>query len=702
MTPAAESEAVSEAAETDAIEASAALPTGPLLIRVGLASDLTELDLPCCDRRLTLRAGNEVLALSEAVRVSPSSSLRDRAVYRLQVAALKDEQQARGLARQLTESVGQQADAIFDAGTDLYRVRVGRLATRAEAEATRGRLDALGMKGSWVATEGGDLSNPGFEIQRGGETQQVAGRWLEISAPPDVGLPFEGGRYRGQLLIFLNDRGQMNVVNELELEDYLRGVVPKEMGPELYKQIEAIKAQTLAARTYAVRNLSEFADEGFDICSTPRCQVYGGMAVEHPMSDQAISDTRGLVALYDGRPAETLYGATCGGHTENVEVVFPLKHGPYLRGVPCVEAGVARLAGHGTSGSHFPAGLMQHLLPATESKPARALARRLGRLAELADLAVPRDRLRSMQRREVLRYAMSVFDIALDQRLRASLPELESLVAEPPADWRRRDRELASFLAAQQRQAEAENGVVTQAEAEDLLFHLALYLRVVEPRSTRFLSTAGGQLEVRTANGFQSFELPQAFLTFRRQGEVLRALPLELLAGDRLELYFRGGELAALVQPVDAPSVRFGHRVPKQSWSRFVSVNKLRSAVQARYPGFPFENFEVLSRGVSGRVGKMRLVGSGGRSLTVEGLAVRWTLGVWDTLFWAEPIERSDRGPGWQFRGKGWGHGVGMCQAGAFGMAMRGFTYREILGHYYSGIKLGRLKPGPPRPRPHV
>ncbi len=671
----------------------------PLLIRVGLASDLKSVDLPCCDRRLTLRAGAEVTSLSEAIRIAPSDTLRDRAVYRLQVAALKDDQQAQGLARQLAESINQQADATFDAGTDLYRVRVGRFTTRADADATRGQLEALGIHGSWVATEGGDLENPAFEIQRDGETVQVAGRWLEISAPPDVGVPYGDSRYRGQLLIFLNDRGSLNIVNEIQIEDYLRGVVPKEMGPELYKQLEALKAQTLAARTYAVRNLSEFAEEGFDICSTPRCQVYGGMTVEHPMSDQAISDTRGLVALFDGRPAETLYGATCGGHTENVEVVFPLKTGPYLRGVPCVEAGISTLAGDMPRGAPFPAALMQRLLPGSSGKPARALTKRIEHLAVLADLPVPRDRLRSMESREVFRFAMSVFDLAIDQRLRASHQELEKLVAEPPSDWRSRDVELASFLVSQQLAAEPGIAIVNESDAEELLYHLAIYLKVLERRSTRYLSHGDGRLEVRTSKGFGSHDLPGSFGTFRLQRGELRSAPLEVLASDRLELYLHRDDLMALVQPVDAPAIRFGSRVPKQSWSRFVPAGQLRSAVQARYPGFPFESFEVLSRGVSGRVGKLRLLGSDGRNLLVEGLAVRWTLGVWDTLFWAEPVERSDRGPGWHFRGKGWGHGVGMCQAGAFGMAMRGATYREILGHYYSGIKLGRIKPGAARPR---
>ncbi|MCP3962989.1 MAG: hypothetical protein GY719_34550 [bacterium] len=87
------------------------------------------------------------------------------------------------------------------------------------------------------------------------------------------------------------------------------------------------------------------------------------------------------------------------------------------------------------------------------------------------------------------------------------------------------------------------------------------------------------------------------------------------------------------------------------------------------------------------------------RVIRERGTVVSRTLDVWDTLFWAQPSNGGGGEPGWVFRGKGWGHGVGMCQAGAFGMAVRGAGYRSILAHYYTGIELGRLKPNPERPR---
>ncbi|MCP3962992.1 MAG: SpoIID/LytB domain-containing protein [bacterium] len=675
------------------------VPTGPLVVRVGLATDLRSVDLPCCDARLELDAGGEMLPLSQTASVSPAGTLAERAVYRLQVAALKDERQAIGLAERLAATTGQPADAVFDAGTDLYRVRVGRFATREEAEAGQGRLQSLGLEKGWIASEGGDLRDPAFEIVLGGERRDVPGRWLEISAPAGVGIPYDGVRYRGRLLIFLNERGNLNIINEIELEDYLRGVVPKEMGPELFDRLEALKAQAVAARTYTVRSLDEFKAEGYDICSTPRCQVYGGMAVEHPVSDRAVAETAGQVVLFEGQPAETFYGATCGGHTENVEVIFPLKTGPYLRGVPCLESGAGRLQGGAAVGTPFPAGLTRRLLPPAAGKRHRSLAARMEQLALLAHLPVPKDRLRSMRRKEVLRFATSVYDLALDRRLRSTRAELETMLEEPPADWRGRERELAAYLVSSSWLAGTGEEAAGDGEVEELLFRLASYLGVVERQRTSYLRLVQGRLEVKDRAGRHAYDLTSDFATFRRRGDSLSAGQLELMAGDRLDLYRHRGDLIALVQPVEASPVRLAGKVSKQTWSRFISARKLRSAVQARYPGFPFEGFEVVARGVSGRVGKLRLLGTGGESLEVEGLAVRWTLDVWDNLFWAQPSNGGGGEPGWVFRGKGWGHGVGMCQAGAFGMAVRGASYRAILGHYYTGIELGRLKPNPERPR---
>src|SRR5690606_38589234 len=178
-----------------------------------------------------------------------------------------------------------------------------------------------------------------------GASHRVVGRRFALHAAHGGWLEFDGRRFRGALVVYLNDRGSLNVVNEVSLEDYLRGVVPRELGPDSYPQLEALKAQAVAARSYTLRNLGGFAEEGYDLCGTPKCQVYGGAGAEHPLSDRAVRETAGEVLLGDSEAIEALYTATCGGHTEDVEVVFPLKSADYLRGVACIEAGAVRLAG---------------------------------------------------------------------------------------------------------------------------------------------------------------------------------------------------------------------------------------------------------------------------------------------------------------------------------------------------------------------
>ena len=674
-------------------------PLGPLVLRVGLATDLERFDLPCCDPRIEAvwGQGDSILSMDRQATISPETGIEKKAVYRLQVAALKDEKQAAGIAEYLTSETEYPSESIFDADTDLYRVRVGRFPDRDGAESARGHLAGLGVAQAWVVSEGGELENAALRLVQGGAKHRISDRWLELRAPDGVGIPFGRTRYRGKLLVFLNERGLLNVINEISLEQYLRGVVPKEMGPELYNEPEALKAQTVAARTYTLRNLGEFAGEGYDICSTPRCQVYGGMAVEHPVSDRAIEETEGQVLLYQGRPAETFYSATSGGHTENVEVIFPLKKGDYLRGVPCLEAGPTHFQGNLDTGAVFPSGLMHRLLPASTGRPAQVLSARLEHLALLVNLSVPGDRLSSLKKSEVLRFVASIFDLMLDRRM-TSKRQVDALL-KPDSGWADRDRRLATYLRMGGYLEPKADRALRPEEVEELLFELALYLGALREEKTHFLKLEKGNLSVRRDARHVSYPLPSSLATYRRRSGRTVASKLDLVPGDRLRIYWVGDTVSALVQPVDSPPVNLGRRAPKQKWRTFKTDAELRAAVQKRYPGFPFVDFEILERGVSGRVGKIALIGSAGERTIVEGLAVRWTLDVWDTLFQAERTKNKAGQSGWLFRGRGWGHGVGMSQAGAFGMARRGITYREILEHYYTGVELGRLKPVPARPR---
>jgi SpoIID/LytB domain protein len=151
---------------------------------------------------------------------------------------------------------------------------------------------------------------------------------------------FNEKAYRGRLEVFANTRGSLTVVNVVALEDYVRGVVPNELSPGGWPELEALKAQAVAARTYAVSNLGRFAAEGFDLTPDTRSQVYGGRSTEHPLTDRAVNETRGRVATYAGRPINALYTSTCGGRTEDAENIFGGEAVAYLRGRECaLEAG---------------------------------------------------------------------------------------------------------------------------------------------------------------------------------------------------------------------------------------------------------------------------------------------------------------------------------------------------------------------------
>src|SRR5438128_4971290 len=157
---------------------------------------------------------------------------------------------------------------------------------------------------------------------------------VRIDPPGNAGIEVDNRTYRGSIEVFGNRRNTFTVVNELPLEDYLLGVVPNELSPTTFQELEALKAQAVAARTYAVRNLGQSKNEGYDICASDACQVYLGAGSQHPLSTQAVEETRGVIATYKDEPINALYSSTCGGRTEDAENIFDEKF-PYLVSTIC-------------------------------------------------------------------------------------------------------------------------------------------------------------------------------------------------------------------------------------------------------------------------------------------------------------------------------------------------------------------------------
>lgn len=152
-----------------------------------------------------------------------------------------------------------------------------------------------------------------------------------VRLQPRGGFLLVNGRpYRGLIEIRRTAQGRLTVINELDLEEYLYGVVRSEMDPRW--PAEALRAQAVAARSLAAQSAGRFAAEGYDVRSTTDSQVYGGVAAEDPRATAAVDATRGVVMLYDGRPAFAAYHTDSGGATESSEYVWGSVI-PHLRGV---------------------------------------------------------------------------------------------------------------------------------------------------------------------------------------------------------------------------------------------------------------------------------------------------------------------------------------------------------------------------------
>jgi stage II sporulation protein D len=165
----------------------------------------------------------------------------------------------------------------------------------------------------------------------------IAPRTTSIRIIPAVagGLTIDGRQYRGEAMIIARGANRLTAVNVVDMEAYLLGVVPREIGRLPAAQIEATKAQAVAARTYAVGNLGvRQRDRGFDFYATVMDQVYGGMADEDSIVNRAVRETRGEIMTHNGEPILAYYASTCGGSTAAIEDSWPWRAPlPYLKAV---------------------------------------------------------------------------------------------------------------------------------------------------------------------------------------------------------------------------------------------------------------------------------------------------------------------------------------------------------------------------------
>lgn len=337
-------------------------PAGEPLLRVGILQNMDQVTFSCAAGfrvvddlgKIVFSSGSTGLRWTVRVKFGqPASTVYRLALYeeKRMDSALRRANEVRdlGLKPKIIE-VGQE----LRLGTRLlndnrkYWVCIGPYTAEEEARSPGKRLPSQALR--LVIPEISspplgvlDLVNPsGHVVLSSGEpivleSKNPREEFFTFHQVP-VGLGFSWERqedrsYRGKVEFRVGNDGKVLAIDELSLEDYLKGVLPAEMNPGFPP--EALRAQAIAARSVTIAKMgNQHRLDPFDLCADVHCQAYGGAGKEHPATNQAVDETRGQVLLYGGEVCDAVYSAVCGGHTESSTAVWGGSPVPYLTARP--------------------------------------------------------------------------------------------------------------------------------------------------------------------------------------------------------------------------------------------------------------------------------------------------------------------------------------------------------------------------------
>lgn len=739
-------------------------------IRIGLLTNARSVSITTSDSSLVAISPNEPDKLLAVNRITVSARAYRPPVidiYQFEIQNIETREEAESIAGDVRETTGEKVFISPDTKTNFWRVRIGEAKeTVEEAEAFKNGLAERGFADVVIVTEkkvqpseealalseqNRRNQNPKNEIRSlitpTGSSQpanldavlNLNVREIVVTGASEaarfssfkpvafgsvneraVPVRLNGKTYRGRIEVFVNSRGTLTVVNVVPLEDYLLGVVPKELS---LPSLEAQKAQAVAARTYAIANIGGFANQGFDLLPTVWSQVYGGVAAESAMGTQAVLQTRGIIATYRGKPINALYTSTCGGRTENVENIFDFNE-PYLRGVECSLEGRR----------HFNPFLIRSLreLPKIENEDQLEMARLFSQFAvngfvvtatsfsdEWLEMPPNETELRSWLNQIALRFSkpMPSFSPQFVKGIEFAKFLSSMLYADGEAEMKMTEADINYHLSF----ADG-NEIDSESRAKvAMLFRdgwLSLYpdgqfhphrpmprsrlMRLIQNIYTKRKwlpvmqtgtanPTVDGKLIIRSGRSERQMSVNPNVYLFRQFGD--RFYPVKevaLVGGESVSFFTNAlGEVVYLeVKPTQQTTV-----AEKMSPFTFWNVNLSASAVQARLSRYvrgigTLYDVNVRQIGVSRRPIELEIIGSNG-TFTLKGGKIRSALRLREQLFVMNKRYGSNgRVASYSFIGRGWGHGVGMCQYGAFGLGKMGLKYDAILKHYYTGIDL--------------
>lgn len=671
-------------------------------IRVGLQTDADEATFPRLDGGyiVVTDAGSSAIRRGITVR-APRAGQPVR--WGVRVATFQTSEAAETEATRVRGMVDAPVNVIQDAA-GRWRVMVGDFESSAAGEPVR---DALLLNNYppplyIVRRPATDAVEHRLSLEDDeGARHSIAGRSILIHPATADRMTIAGKEYRGGARLWINDRGLINVINEVSLENYVRGVVPGELGPRTYDELEAQKAQALAARTYAVRRFGEFASEGYDICPTAACQVYSGISIEEALSDQAIEATAGLVIAWEEEPIDALFTSTCGGETSDVSTMFPGRDEPYLKSVECVELETTNLSGQRDGKAMTEAEAEAGIFATTAKLPvegfwgsqdavkAVAAANRMIGFSPSRSVAAPD----STRRGDLLDYLARMWDLGeLGRAL--TMPEDRAYFFEASADAPTSPTQafLIKFgvLPAQIFQQRELNETMPREEFYSLLYSWVREVGAASETTGRIASVNGSTIAVKTSAGTRTFALAANTPLFRRfHGTHREERSVPALVGDRIRIiHDRSDKPLAVVVEANYDGATFDRTSAFANWTRSYRADQLVTSIAKRVPITALRDLRPLEIDEAGRVKRMEVLAEGERIFNLEGIQIRFALDLPDNLFLIRRGRDADGVARFTFFGKGWGHGTGMCQTGAFGMAVRGRTAEQIVGHYYTGTRV--------------
>lgn len=679
------------------------------LIRVGLLSDQETATFARLDGGYIIVSDAGPHTLRRGFTVSaPLAGAVVR--YAIQLATLSDRTSAEALERKIESEDALPVDLIIDAATGSLKVLAGVFETSGAAEPVRSDLIRRGYPSDAIVVKRPATTQ--FEnalqlVDDEGDRHRLSTSTLLVLPADAESVAIGGQPYRGGARLVINPRGLLNVVNELNLEDYVRGVVPNEMGPFIFDELEALKAQALAARTYAIRRLGEFRPEGYDICPTPACQVYKGRATEHALSDQAVAETAGRIIVYKGEPIDALYTSTCGGETSDVGVMFPGRSEPYLRHARCVEGEIVRIDGRADSGMLTDMQSDARLFAVLTGAPVRsegfsagdviAAARAAGSTAgyALREAAAPR----SIRRGDVLSYLGAALEIA---RFGSTLLLPEDRQYFFPAGGAEEPAKLAAGFLMKYKVGPSQNidrldldAAMPRDEVYALLLAWLREIEAVRDVSGKIAAIDGRTLSLKAEGKVTRHQLPAGIPLVRKLGDRSQEYAsLPVMPGDRVNLLVdASGRPRALTLGANFDGAAFDRTSSFSSWTRSYRAADLVASIARRNPITALADLRPKGTDPSKRVTELEVAAENGRTFTLTGLPIRWSLNVPDNLFVISRSKDPDGMDRYTFFGKGWGHGTGMCQVGTYGMAFRGWTADRIVKHWYADVEIVERRP---------